>query len=262
MHIKNQRHHLANIHPCSHSYGFSSNHVWMWELDHKEGWAPKNWWLWIVVLEKTLESPLESKEIKPVNPKGNQPWIFIGRTDAEVEAPILFGHLMQRANSLEKTLMMGKIEGRRRREQQRMRWLNGITDLMDMSSSKLWEIVKDREAWHAVVHGVTKSWTQLRDWTMTTILTGNNNWDYFPESCSFLLSLNSWFQIELPKRNSASWTHFPKCSSLKHQKSLTCIVYIKIAFNPQMKVIFKKKRETNSEAQRSWILGSRLHISE
>ena len=187
--------------------------------------------------EDSFESPLYSKEIKPVSPKGNQPWIFIGRTDAEVEAPIFFGHLMQRADSLEKTLMMGKIEGRRRRGQQRMRWLNGITDLMDLSSSKFWEIVKDREAWQAVVHGVTKSWTQLRDWTMTTILTWNNNWDYFPQSCSSLLSLNSWFQIEFPKRNSASWIHFPKCSSLKHQNSLMCNAYIKIAFNPQMKVV-------------------------
>ena len=144
---------------------------------------------------------------------------------------------MHRADSLEKTLLMGKFEGRRRRGQQRMRWLNGITDLMDMSLSKLLEFV-DREAWRAVVHGDTKSWTQLRDWTMPTILTWNNNWDYFPQSCSSLLSLNSWFQIELPQRNNASWIHFPKCSSSKHQNSLICNVYIKIVFNPQMKVLF------------------------
>ena len=130
----------------SQSYGFSSSCVEVWELDHKEGWMLKNWCFQTVVLEKTLESPLDCKEIKPVNPKGNQYWIFIGKTDTE--APILWP-LMQRADSLKKTLMLGKIEARRRRWWQRIRWLDDITDLMDMNLSRLLEIVTDREAWCA-----------------------------------------------------------------------------------------------------------------
>ena len=109
------------------------------ELDHKEGWAPKNRCFWIVVPEKTVESHLGSREIKPVNPKGNQSWIFIGRTDAETPN---FGHLICRANSLKKILMLGKIEGRRRKQQQRMTWLDGFTNSMGMSLSKFQETVK------------------------------------------------------------------------------------------------------------------------
>ena len=121
--MKKQRHYFANKGPYSQSYDFSSSHVWIWELDHKEGWAPKNWCFWNVVLEKTLESPLDIKEIKPVNPEGNQPWIFTGRTDAEAETPILWLPDVKR-QLIGKDIMLGKTEGKKRRRHQRRRWLD------------------------------------------------------------------------------------------------------------------------------------------
>ena len=145
-----------------------------WELNHKEGWALKNWCSQTVVLEKTLESPLDSKEIQSVNPKGNQPWIFIGRVHAEAEGPVFWPPngksqlIGKKPYWLEKTLMLGKIEGKSRRGQQRMRRLDSLTGSIDINFSKLQEIVKDRETRCAAVHGVTKSWTQLSDSTTTT----------------------------------------------------------------------------------------------
>ena len=162
-HNKKQRHYFANK-GLVKAMIFPSSHVWMWELDYKESWVLKNWCFWTVVLEKTLESPLDSKEIKPVNPKGNQPWIVIGRTDAEAEAPILWP-LDAKNWPIWKDPDTGKDWGQKEKGQQRIRWLDGITDSVDMNLGKFLEIVEDRGTWLATVHGVTKSWMWLSNWT-------------------------------------------------------------------------------------------------
>ena len=151
-HIKKQRHHFADKGPCSLSYGFSSSHVWMWELDHKEGWAAKNWCFWTVVLEKTLESPLENKEIKPINPKGNRPWIFLGRTDAEAEATILWPPDV-------KSWLIGKDPDAEKDWRQEDKGTTQWTWVW--ANSRRW-LMTGRPA---TVHGGTKSQTRLHDWT-------------------------------------------------------------------------------------------------
>ena len=164
--VKKQRHHLLTSHPYSQSYGFSSSHIWIWELDHKEGWALKNWCLGTVVLEKTFESPLDCKEINPVNPKGNQPWIFIGKTVAEAKPPIPWPPDVKN-RLIGKDPDFGKDWRQRRRGWQRMRWLDNIINSMNISFSKLWEIMEERGAWCAAIHSVKNSQTRLRDGATT-----------------------------------------------------------------------------------------------
>ena len=241
--VLKSRHYFAYKGPSSQTYDFSSSHVWMWELNHEESWAPKNWCFWTVVLEKTLKSLLDSKEIKPVNPEGNKSWIFIGRLMLKLKLEY-FGHLMWRTDSLEKTLMLGKIEGRRKRGWQRMRWLNGITDSMDINLSITNLGIGDGQGslafcnpWDCKESDTTErlNWIELRT---TILLWATTCWDWknldIPGSFADWRNVGTWtntlineMQVEGAGWSFWKWLTWPACTHLPLDVlSRTCIKWM------------------------------------